>query len=207
MNGLLELLSAPLVRYVATSDEVRRFVERAHDGCEARRAAGWDVSAAALKARGDPGPRCWNRQEDMVLGFWLARAERRGLFRVAWVKINDRSANMGCLSTKGMYGIATQCSPLHAGAHCGAHPWHAGHVRDRHPVLALACSPLRRPPLACRACTGSPPSAPPCMQALTAAPTPIACRYQRPRQDVISVHNLKVRPRARLGWTEVVSPQ
>ena len=103
MNGLLELLSAPLVRYVATSPEVRHFVERAHDGCEARRLAGWDVSADALKKRGDPGPRCWNRQEDMVLGFWLARAERRGLFRVAWVKINDRSANMGCLSTKGMY--------------------------------------------------------------------------------------------------------
>jgi hypothetical protein len=82
---------------------VRHFVERAHDGCEARRLAGWDVSAGALKQRGDPGPRCWNRQEDMVLGFWLARAERRGLFRVAWVKINDRSANMGCLSTKGMY--------------------------------------------------------------------------------------------------------
>jgi hypothetical protein len=103
MNGLLELLSAPLVRYVATSPEVRHFVERAQAGCDARRAAGWEVSAAALKRRGDPGPRCWNRQEDMVLGFWLARAERRGAFRVAWVRINDRSSNIGCLSTKGMY--------------------------------------------------------------------------------------------------------
>ena len=43
------------------------------------------------------------RGKDMVLGFWLARAERAGAFRVAWVRINDRSANMGCLSTKGMY--------------------------------------------------------------------------------------------------------
>ena len=38
-----------------------------------------------------------------MVGFWLSRAERRGLFRVAWVRINDRSGNMGCLSTKGMY--------------------------------------------------------------------------------------------------------
>ena len=103
MNGLLELLSAPLVRYVATSPEVRHFVERAQRGCDARQAAGWDASSASLKKRGDPGPRCWNRQEDMVLGFWLARAERRGAFQVSWVRINDRSANMGCLSTKGMY--------------------------------------------------------------------------------------------------------
>lgn len=27
----------------------------------------------------------------------------QGAFQVAWVRINDRSANMGCLSTKGMY--------------------------------------------------------------------------------------------------------
>jgi len=104
MNGLLELFSAPLVRYVATSPEVRHFVERAQRGCDARSAAGFDVhTAAAVRSRGNPGPRCWNRQEDMVLGFWLARAERRGAFKVSYVKINDRSANMGCLSTKGMY--------------------------------------------------------------------------------------------------------
>ena len=104
LPGLLELLSAPLVRYVATSPEVRHFVERAQRGCDARSAAGFDVhTAAAVRSRGNPGPRCWNRQEDMVLGFWLARAERRGAFKVSYVKINDRSANMGCLSTKGMY--------------------------------------------------------------------------------------------------------
>lgn len=103
MNGLLELLSAPLVRYVATAPEVRHFVERAQAGVAARLAAGWAVSSAALKQKGDPGPRVWNRQEDMVVGFWLARAERRGQFRVAWVRINDRSGNVGCLSTKGMY--------------------------------------------------------------------------------------------------------
>ena len=102
MNGLLELLSAPLVRYVATSPEVRHFVQRAQRGMAARLAAGWDVSSNALK-RGERGPRVWNRQEDMVVGFWLSRAELRGVFRVAWVRINDRSGNMGCLSTKGMY--------------------------------------------------------------------------------------------------------
>ena len=77
MNGLLELLSAPLVRHVAASAEIRHFVERAHRGVQARVNGGWEVSPAALKKRGDPGPRVWNRQEDMVVGFWLARAEWR----------------------------------------------------------------------------------------------------------------------------------
>jgi len=102
MNGLLELLSAPLVRHVATAPEVVHFVERARHGIEVRQAAGWEVSSSALK-KGELGPRVWNRQEDMVVGFWLSRAERRGRFNVTWVRINDRSNNMGCLSTKGMY--------------------------------------------------------------------------------------------------------
>ena len=87
---------------MATSPEVRHFVERAQRGVDARLAGGWEVSPAALK-RAEKGPRVWNRQEDMVVGFWLSRAERRGAFKVAWVRINDRSGNMGCLSTKGMY--------------------------------------------------------------------------------------------------------
>lgn len=82
--------------------QVRAFVERARRGVAARLGMGFEVSSAALK-RADTGPRVWNRQEDMVLGFWLSRAERRGLFNVTWVRINDRSKNMGCLSTKGMY--------------------------------------------------------------------------------------------------------
>ena len=103
MNGLLELVSAPLVRYIATSHEIRHFVQRAEQGILKRSAAGWAVSTKGALAKGDAGPRVWNRQEDMVLGFWLSRGERQGKFKITWVRINDRSNNMGCLSTKGMY--------------------------------------------------------------------------------------------------------
>jgi len=99
MNGVLELLTAPLVRHVATSPEVRAFVLRAERAVEARKAAGWGMS---LK-RGQRGPRVWRQNEDVALGFWLSRAERKGKFNVTWVRINDRAMNMGCISTKGMY--------------------------------------------------------------------------------------------------------
>jgi hypothetical protein len=99
MNGVLELLSAPLVRYVATSPDVFAFVTRAERAVEARKAAGWGMS---LKG-GQRGPRVWRQNEDVALGFWLSRAERRGLFNVTWVRINDRAMNMACISTKGMY--------------------------------------------------------------------------------------------------------
>ena len=99
MNGVLELLSAPLVRHVASSPEVRGFVARAERAVAARKAAGWGMS---LK-RGQRGPRVWRQNEDVALGFWLSRAERKGKFNVTWVRINDRAMNMGCISTKGMY--------------------------------------------------------------------------------------------------------
>ena len=99
MNGALELLSAPLVRYVADSPEVNAFVRRAEAGVAARKAAGWGMS---LK-KGQLGPRVWRQNEDVALGYWISRGERRGLFNVTWVRINDRAINMACISTKGMY--------------------------------------------------------------------------------------------------------
>ena len=73
MNGVLELLSAPLVRYVANSPEVRGFVDRAEAAVAARKAAGWGMS---LK-KGQRGPRVWRQNEDVALGFWVSRAERK----------------------------------------------------------------------------------------------------------------------------------
>ena len=99
MNGALELISAPLVRYIADSPEVNAFVRRAEEGVAARKAAGWGMS---LK-RGQIGPRVWRQNEDVALGYWISRGERRGLFNVTWVRINDRAINMACISTKGMY--------------------------------------------------------------------------------------------------------
>jgi hypothetical protein len=99
MNGALELLSAPLVRYVGTSPRVAAFVSKAEAAVTSRVAAGWGMS---LK-RGQKGPRVWRQNEDVALGFWLSRAERRGAFNVTWVRINDRAMNMACISTKGMY--------------------------------------------------------------------------------------------------------
>ena len=99
MNGVLELLSAPLVRHVARSREIFDFVMRAERAVEARKAGGWGMS---LK-HGQRGPRVWRQNEDVALGFWLSRAERKGAFNVTWVRINDRAMNMGCISTKGMY--------------------------------------------------------------------------------------------------------
>jgi len=99
MNGALELLSAPIVRYVGTSPEVAAFVTRAEAGVKARLAAGWGMS---LK-KGQRGPRVWRQNEDVALGFWVSRAERKGLFNVTWVRTNDRAINMACISTKGMY--------------------------------------------------------------------------------------------------------
>merc|ERR1719499_940849 len=52
---------------------------------------------------GQKGPRVWRQNEDVALGFWLSRAERRGDFNVTRVRINDRAINMACISTKGMY--------------------------------------------------------------------------------------------------------
>ena len=99
MNGVLELLSAPLVKHVASSPEIEAFVMRAEAAVKARIAAGWGMS---LK-KGQRGPRVWRQNEDVALGFWLSRAERVGTFNVTWVRINDRAMNMGCISTKGMY--------------------------------------------------------------------------------------------------------
>ncbi|KAL3911843.1 MAG: hypothetical protein SGPRY_008543 [Prymnesium sp.] len=87
------------LRYVAESEEVAAFVGRAEAGVKSRIAAGWGMS---LK-KGQIGPRVWRQNEDVALGFWLSRAERRGLFNVTWVRINDRAINMACISTKGMY--------------------------------------------------------------------------------------------------------
>ena len=82
MNGVLELLSAPLVQYVARSAEVGAFVGRAERAVQARIAAGWGMS---LK-RGQRGPRVWRQNEDVALGYWLSRAERKGQFNVTWVR-------------------------------------------------------------------------------------------------------------------------
>ena len=82
MNGALELLSAPLVRYVGTAPEVAAFVARAEEGVRARLRAGWGMS---LK-KGQRGPRVWRQNEDVALGFWISRAERKGLFNVTWVR-------------------------------------------------------------------------------------------------------------------------
>ena len=70
MNGAMELLSAGLVRHVAASAEVDAFVARAKGAIEARKQAG---HAMADRQR---GPRVWRQNEDIALGFWIARAIR-----------------------------------------------------------------------------------------------------------------------------------
>ena len=76
MNGAMELLSAGLVRHVAASAEVDAFVARAKGAIEARKQAG---HAMADRQR---GPRVWRQNEDIALGFWIARAIRLGRFNV-----------------------------------------------------------------------------------------------------------------------------
>mmetsp|Transcript_8972 Transcript_8972/g.28499 ORF Transcript_8972/g.28499 Transcript_8972/m.28499 type:complete len:128 (-) Transcript_8972:388-771(-) len=74
---------------------------RTTQAVDARLAAGWPVyDPRRGKAK---GPRVWRQNEDVALGFWISRGERRGLFNVTWVRINDRAINMACISTKGMY--------------------------------------------------------------------------------------------------------
>ena len=137
MNGVLELLSAPLVRYVATSPTVRGFVERAEAGVAARKAAGWGMS---LK-RGQRGPRVWRQNEDVALGYWLSRAERRGLFNVTWVRINDRCMNMGCISTKGMYQRPrSDTVSVHFLKQPGGLEYLWGHLHDGVPHTGLNCT-------------------------------------------------------------------
>lgn len=160
MNGVLELLSAPLVRHVASSPEVRGFVARAERAVAARKAAGWGMS---LK-RGQRGPRVWRQNEDVALGFWLSRAERKGKFNVTWVRINDRAMNMGCISTKGMYQVSLECRRHVISASCVVHVT----VALRHTLPAF-------PPVFLR--HTDPPLCP--------------CIAQRPRNDSISIHFLK----------------
>lgn len=100
MNGALELLSTPLVRYIATEPRVLDFVGRAERAIASRKAAGFSMTSYA---RADKGPRVWRQNEDIALGFWLSRAELAGQFNVTWVRVNDRAINMACISTKGMY--------------------------------------------------------------------------------------------------------
>ena len=137
MNGVLELLSAPLVRYVATSAQVREFVERANRAIDSRRAAGWEMS---LK-RGQRGPRVWRQNEDVALGFWLSRAERRQVFNVTWVRINDRAMNMACISTKGMYQRPREDTiSIHFLKRPGGSEYLWGHLHDHLPHSAQNCT-------------------------------------------------------------------
>ena len=136
MNGVLELLSAPLVRYVASSQEVQGFVERAEKAVAARKAAGWGMS---LK-RGQRGPRVWRQNEDVALGFWLSRAERKARFNVTWVRINDRAMNMGCISTKGMYQRPRNDTiSIHFLKRPGGSEYLWGHLHDGKPHSAQRC--------------------------------------------------------------------
>jgi len=73
---------------------------RTTQAVDARLAAGWPVyDPRRGKAK---GPRVWRQNEDVALGFWISRGERRGLFNVTWVRINDRAINMVCVSTRGL---------------------------------------------------------------------------------------------------------
>lgn len=137
MNGVLELLSAPLVRHVATSPAVRAFVQRAEAAIAARLAAGWSMS---LK-KGQRGPRVWRQNEDVALGFWISRAERHGLFNVTWVRINDRAMNMACISTKGMYQRPRNDTiSIHFLKRAGGSEYLWGHLHDGVPHSAQNCS-------------------------------------------------------------------
>ena len=62
--------------------QVAAFVTRAEAGVKARLSEGWGMS---LK-KGQRGPRVWRQNEDVALGFWISRAERKGLFNVTWVR-------------------------------------------------------------------------------------------------------------------------
>ena len=77
----------------------------------------------------------------MVLGFWLARAERARRFQVAWVRINDRAMNMGCISTKGMYQRPrSDTISVHFLKRPGGLEYLYGQLHDNVPHSAQNCS-------------------------------------------------------------------
>jgi len=98
INGELELLSAPLVRFIAISPEVREFVDIATRAIDEKKAKG-----ISLSSRGGGGPKLWRQNEDIALGYWLHHGQQQHHFNITYVKINNRAANMACVATMGMY--------------------------------------------------------------------------------------------------------
>lgn len=76
--GPLQVLSSPLVLYVADSAAIDVFVRRA--------TATIDLNT-------------WGRGEDVALGFWLSRSGEN----ITYVSVNARSKNLGCFKHGGDY--------------------------------------------------------------------------------------------------------
>lgn len=99
VNGALEVLSAPLVRYVATSEFIETFV---------RRNSTVTMPTGREKPRRRAGSQAWQNQgDDVALGFWLSlpvlKATPHAPPDVSYVRINDRATNVACVSTAGLY--------------------------------------------------------------------------------------------------------
>ncbi len=103
VNGALEILTPSLVRYVAHAPGVARFVERSRIAIEARKAAGFRIGRYSTGTREPLGPRVWQQNEDVALGFWLSEARVSYGMDILYVRANQRTQNMACISKKGLY--------------------------------------------------------------------------------------------------------
>ena len=97
--GALQVLSVPVVRHLAHSREMERFVQRSEEvtaeilGAQQAGAAG-DVSKSA---------RSFDQAEDTALGFWLSRAQLQRQLNLTYLDITARAPNLACYRKRGLY--------------------------------------------------------------------------------------------------------
>ena len=89
--GALQVLSAPVVRHLARSRELRRFVARSEE-----------VTAATLRGRAHAGG-AFDQAEDAALGFWLSRAQLQQRLNLTYVDVTARAPNLACYRKRGLY--------------------------------------------------------------------------------------------------------
>ena len=80
--GALQLLSSNIVRALGSAPDVRAFADAAN-------------ASADLRGR--------ESNEDVALGYWIARVAKQMHLNVTYVSINDRAPNLGCFRNGGLY--------------------------------------------------------------------------------------------------------
>lgn len=97
--GTLQVLSAAVVRHLASSRELLRFVAKSEE-----------VTAATLSAavsQGEAGAETvatkFDQAEDAALGFWLSRAQLQRRLNLTYVDVTSRAPNLACYRRRGLY--------------------------------------------------------------------------------------------------------